>query len=165
MWGRQTCACCVLALGAALGVGAPVAVAQDVGVQFRGDALDPDPGESRKHREQVVDFLAGLIREAATDCIEHDQTLSVTVSGLRLSGREPLHDNPEQTRRASATDWPRMDVEWTLKNAHGHVVASESETLTDREYLERHAIRGSARPLPAEHHMVREWVSRSVCSP
>lgn len=128
-----------------------------------------DIQESFAHREQ---FRLDMQKEFALVFQHHAKKLpegyqlEITVTDLDLAGdvRPGVYNGVHHVRVMKELYWPRMNIEFELKNAQGEVVAKGNENLRDMDYLRRVRIPSGNTEFEFEEKMIQDWFKKQYAT-
>jgi hypothetical protein len=124
-----------------------------------------DAGASPSDIAAHLADLTGHLRQLGARRLPAGQRLQIEITELDLAGH--LEQPPRRllTVRVldGATDWPRIDVRYTLVFADGTVRQGE-ESLSDPTYLQRPILPSSAESLRYERRLLTQWFERRFAS-
>lgn len=156
-------------LAGALALGGPVAGAaadlppSRITVVFVEPERFTDLKDSARRSEKgiaaLLDELARFVRQTGERAIPADRKLEVRVTDVDMAGEFEPWRGPqlEATRFMREVYPPRIDLEFTLTDAGGHVVAAGKRALRNPLYLTRAAMLKDDR-LRYEKELLREWL-------
>ncbi|MBF7071908.1 DUF3016 domain-containing protein [Glaciecola sp. MH2013] len=131
------------------------------------------PNMSRKRfREQVFNDLHEFFNELATELPE-GKRLALTVTNVDLAGTVQVPSQIgiggslnfdrgfDEYRVLRDVDIPRLNFSYTLLDADGNELKSETVKLKDMNYLRNASIRRSSESLRYEKQMIEKWFERT----
>lgn len=124
------------------------------------DLTDP-AGRRARAGAAILEELARFVRDAGARAVADGRALEVRVTDIDMAGelepwRGPRLDHVRFMRDVYA---PRIDLEFTLKDAHGGVVGEGKRSLRDPNYLIRAKPQGDD-PLRYEKTLLGDWLQR-----
>jgi hypothetical protein len=117
-----------------------------------------DAGDGPAEARANLALLQRSLQELAQQWLQPGQSLRIEVEQVDLAGRvEPAlrHPQPLRVLRGS-TDWPRIDLQYTLSTAATGARASGTASISDPAYL-LHPIAYTGEPLRYERRMLAQW--------
>lgn len=138
----------------------------EVGVDFVDPQHYTDVGEPR--------YLAGAgslgvlrkqIEGFAARCLRDGERVDIRILDVDLAGQDEWwHRAGYGPRVMREITWPRIELEYTWRDAAGRVLGEARERVADMNYLRRSAyVRGDAAALGYERHMLRDWFDSRFC--
>ena len=124
--------------------------------------LRDDDFESQRGRQHTLNPWRAQIEKRAYSALPAGDTLSVVVSDVDLAGDyEPWVVNWADVRVVRAIHPPRINLECTIKNASGRVLARAKRDLTDSAFLPTLMIdcNDTLRP---EKALIDSWIRRDI---
>ena len=117
------------------------------------DAAD----RARDSRQTMLEIERHLV-QLGDRYLSPQDTLRIEVLNIDLAGRTRIAPRMDPDLRVldGKTDWPRIDVRYTLESG-GKVSPPTEETISDMSYLMRIDPRYSSASLPYEKRMLEEW--------
>jgi Protein of unknown function (DUF3016) len=111
----------------------------------------------------ILDDLARFVRERGERELPPGLTLEVRVTDVDLAGEFEPWRGPqfERVRFMREIHWPRIDLEFRVKDAEGRVVRDGKRSLADPNYLTR-SLRVSDDRLRYEKDLLAEWLRQEL---
>lgn len=118
-------------------------------------------------RGDWIEQLAKHLRKRAERQLPSGERLSVTISDIQRAGRyEPWRGaNVSSTRFVRDIYPPRIELEFTLRDANGNVVEQGPRKLTDLSFLMGSSPAGSTDPLRYEKRLIDDWLNKEFKRP
>lgn len=118
-------------------------------------------------RGDWVEQLAQHLRKRAEQRLPSGERLSVTINDIQRAGRyEPWRGaNVSSTRFVRDIYPPRIELEFTLRDANGNVVEQGPRKLTDLAFLMGSSPAGSTDPLRYEKRLIDDWLNKEFKRP
>ena len=118
--------------------------------------------ESARGRQYTLDQLRAHIEKRADSALPAGYTLSVVVSDVDLAGDyEPWVTKWADVRVVRAIYPPRINLEYTIRDARGEVFAMAKRDLTDSAFLHTLMIDRSD-TLRHEKALIDSWIRRDI---
>lgn len=118
--------------------------------------------ESERGRQATLDQLRAHIQKRADSALPAGYTLSVVVSDVDLAGDyEPFVTKWADVRVVRAIYPPRINLEYTIKDARGEVLAMAKRDLTDSTFLYTLMIDRND-TLRHEKALIDSWIRRDI---
>jgi hypothetical protein len=117
-----------------------------------------DAGDGPAEVRANLAVLQRSLQELARQWLQPGQSLRIEVEQVDLAGRvEPALRHPQPLRVLRGdTDWPRIDLKYTLSTATTGTQASGTASISDQAYL-LHPVANIGEPLRYERRMLAQW--------
>lgn len=121
------------------------------------------PGTERSDVEDDLSLLKRYIEKRAARAIEPGQHLSIVVTDVAFAGHyEPWTGAPGGWMRVVRRTFPpRIDLQFTLRDAHGKVIKQGSRKLTNAAFMDGAGIHDGD-PLRYEKALIDRWLRKGV---
>ncbi len=115
-------------------------------------------------RGDWVRDIARYIRKRAANQLPQGQRLDVTIRDIKRAGDyEPGRGIPGSSIRYMRDLYPpRIDLEFTLLDGNGQVLAQGTRKLTDLGYLRRSSRVTDTDPLRYEKQLIDDWLRKDL---
>lgn len=140
----------------------PVAVQWTDPAAFSDIRFSGNRWEAR--RGDWVEQIARYVRQRAERELPPGTTLDVTLRDIRRAGMYEPWRGPELDHVRIVKDLypPRIDLDFVLRDADGHVVAEGARELRDMGFLNRAGMIGNSDSLRYEKQLVDDWLRRDL---
>lgn len=145
----------------------PATASAEVEVRFLHPERYADAGASEASRARTLAILERHLKGAVQPCMGERARLVVDVLDVDLAGETDwMRADAGERRVLRELSPPSMELDWTLADGRGLVVAGKRERVSDMEYL-RNATRAhfSREVLPYERLMLEDWARSRLCWP
>lgn len=117
-------------------------------------------------RGDWVQQLARYLQTTAAKPLQPGQTLDVTLVDIKRAGDyEPWHGPRGRDIRIMRDIYPpRINLQYTLKDASGRIVSEGDARLSDTGYLHNLGLKSDSDPLRYEKRLIDDWVKRQLAS-
>ena len=154
-----------LALGLLLST--PVVFAADVDVKWQEPDTFSDLRTSStlqsRFEETVLADLEQHFRESAAAALPDNQHLSLTITDVDLAGYIDYFQprNPFGMRLVRNVDFPRIKLNYALKDEQGNILKEGESTLKDLGFQTPAFYVRNSDPLKYEKRMIDRWINSS----
>lgn len=134
-------------------------------VQFIEPGRYIDAGNHPAQERRNLNTLESHLRALGSRCLTRGEKLELSIRNVDLAGRnEWWHRNQPDLRVMREVDWPRIELDYTLRDAGGTLLGEGSEQVTDMNYLLRAgARRNRSDPLAYDKAMLTDWFNNRFC--
>lgn len=155
-------------LAAALGLLAALAGTGQAGASVTVEFVAPreftDAGDVGRDNARNLAVLQRYMVMLGGKCLRPGEALALRVLDVDLAGRqEGWRGASQDVRVIRDITWPRMELEYSWRDASGKVLGQGRERISDMNYLWRIGPARYYEELPCEKAMLTEWFAQRFC--